>query len=218
MSKSVYSMVLTDEVVQEIDKLAYKNNTNRSNMINRILADYVSYTTPEMKINDIFRHVSAILGNGEIFKTAEPSDTMLSLNSHLTYKYNPSVRYSLELYRDASDAIGEIRVSMRTQNSALTMALIEFYKLWDKIECARLGTVESHIDSLGRYSRVIRPRMNSSVAVHDSATLGELIADYIRTFDLALKAFFYNLSVPSEAVREVEKIYSEYLRSSSQII
>ena len=30
MSKSVYSLVLSDEVVQEIDRLAYRNNTNRS--------------------------------------------------------------------------------------------------------------------------------------------------------------------------------------------
>ena len=47
MKKSLYSIILSDEVVNEIDRLAYKANTNRSNMINQILAEYVSYTTPE---------------------------------------------------------------------------------------------------------------------------------------------------------------------------
>lgn len=47
MKKSVYSVVLSDEVIAKVDRIAYMNNTNRSNMINQILADYVSLTTPE---------------------------------------------------------------------------------------------------------------------------------------------------------------------------
>ena len=39
MSKSVYSLVLTDEIVQAIDSLAYRMNTSRSALIDRILAD-----------------------------------------------------------------------------------------------------------------------------------------------------------------------------------
>ena len=38
MKKSVYSLTLMDDVINAIDKLAYKSNTNRSNMINTILA------------------------------------------------------------------------------------------------------------------------------------------------------------------------------------
>ena len=36
MSKSVYSVVLMDDVVDAVDRLAYEAGTNRSNMINRI--------------------------------------------------------------------------------------------------------------------------------------------------------------------------------------
>ena len=45
MANSVYSIVLNDAVVEAIDRLAYQNGTNRSSMINRILAERVSYTT-----------------------------------------------------------------------------------------------------------------------------------------------------------------------------
>ena len=41
MSKSVYSVVLMDDVVDAVDRLAYEAGTNRSNMINRSLAEYV---------------------------------------------------------------------------------------------------------------------------------------------------------------------------------
>ena len=50
MNKSVYSLVLMDEVVEAIDKMAYAMNTSRSNLINQILADYASCTTPESRM------------------------------------------------------------------------------------------------------------------------------------------------------------------------
>ena len=55
MKKSVYSLVLSDEVVKEADKLAYKLNKNRSGIINEILAEYLSLTTPEVRIKQILK-------------------------------------------------------------------------------------------------------------------------------------------------------------------
>ena len=46
MKKSVYSLVLMDDVVKAIDDMAYKLNTSRSNLINQILAEHVSFKTP----------------------------------------------------------------------------------------------------------------------------------------------------------------------------
>lgn len=54
LSKSVYSVVLMDDVVDAVDRLAYEAGTNRSNMINRILAEYVQLATPEQRMQDIF--------------------------------------------------------------------------------------------------------------------------------------------------------------------
>ena len=41
MSKSVYSVVLMDDVVDAVDRLAYEAVTNRSNLITRFLAEYL---------------------------------------------------------------------------------------------------------------------------------------------------------------------------------
>ena len=38
MKKNMYSLMLAEEVIREIDKLAEQNNTNRSNLVNQILA------------------------------------------------------------------------------------------------------------------------------------------------------------------------------------
>ena len=54
MSKSVYSIVLTDEVVEAVDRLAYQRGTSRSNMIDRILAESVSFMTPQQRMRQVF--------------------------------------------------------------------------------------------------------------------------------------------------------------------
>ena len=71
MNKSVYSIVLSDDVVAQVDRLAYKAGTSRSAMINRILADYVSYVTPEQRLRDILDLI--------ISSTEEDASILLSI-------------------------------------------------------------------------------------------------------------------------------------------
>ena len=45
MKRTLYSLMLSDDVVRAVDELAHSLGTNRSSLINQILADYVSITT-----------------------------------------------------------------------------------------------------------------------------------------------------------------------------
>ena len=56
----MYSLMLSEKVVEEIDRLAEKEGTNRSNLVNQILAEYVSITTPEKRISDIFERIERL--------------------------------------------------------------------------------------------------------------------------------------------------------------
>ncbi len=220
MKKSVYSLMLDDGVVAEIDRLAYLQQTNRSSLVNRILAEYASYTTPEQKISQAFDRISALLdGQDSIRLAVQPSDTLLSLRSALLYKYNPTVRYHVELFRAPGGALGELRISMRTQNSRLTAYLGCFYQLWMTLEQAQLGPISYHVAD-GKLIRPLAVQENraTSVSALSPATLGELIASYIRTFDRALKAFFSRLEEPGIAAREVEQIYDTYRQSTPFLI
>ena len=98
MKKSVYSLVLMDEVVEAIDRMAYTRNTSRSNLINQILAEHVSYVTPEMRMRDIFSCLEQILSEECYQIQSQASDSMFSIRSPIRYKYRPTVRYSVELY------------------------------------------------------------------------------------------------------------------------
>ena len=72
VKKTLYSLMLNDEVVREVDALAHRLGTNRSNLINEILAEYVNYTTPERRINDILSAIQEMmLPSGERFAVSQ---------------------------------------------------------------------------------------------------------------------------------------------------
>ncbi len=215
MSKSVYSLVLSDEVVQEIDRLAYRNNTNRSNMINQILAEQVSLTTPEKRMHEIFERMEALLldddnGRHAFQMQSLPTDTLFSLRSAIQYKYNPSVRYNVELYRQIEDGvIGELRVSLRTQNKTLLAALDTFYRIWGGLEQRYFDDLQRSYSN-GKYTRRLKLHFRRHPQTDLSGlTVGDVISSYINTFDKALKTFFSSdAENPSE---EISKIYQNYL-------
>lgn len=59
--KSVYSIVLSDRVVEQVDALAYENGMSRSAMINHILAEQLSLTTPEQQMRSILSAAEELL-------------------------------------------------------------------------------------------------------------------------------------------------------------
>ena len=205
MKKNVYSVILSESVVAAIDRLAYANGTNRSGMINRILAEYVSYETPEMKIHDTISRLERAISENQVFRLmADTSDNTMSVKSSLVYKYNPSVRYSVELFRvPTGDGIGELRVSLRTQNATLIEYFSEFCGLFSAIE-AKFGRANS---------------LSESKKITESKeTVGELIAVYLNLFDSALKTFFEYTDNKSACVSKITGLYSDYIKAEPAII
>ncbi len=216
MGKSSYSLILSDEVVRAVDALAYQNNTNRSNMINQILADAVSYQTPEKRMQEIFARMEAVLldhdfGHSPFQLQGLPTDTLFSLRSAIEYKYNPSVRYSVELYRQMKDgAIGELRVGLRTQNKKLLAELDRFYSLWNAVETHYFPETAASAEN-GKYSRLLRLRVPKDPETDISElTVGDVISRYINTFDKALKAYFSSDTSEEELLASIDRIYQDY--------
>ena len=132
----MYSLILAEKVIDEIDRLAASENTNRSNLINQILAEYVSVTTPEKRIAQIFDEME------NLFKSAadlpvyhQQHDNTLSIKSALCYRYRPTIRYEVELFRTAENgAFGQLKVNFRTQSPELLTMLTDFFSLWRRLE------------------------------------------------------------------------------------
>lgn len=215
MNKSIYSLVLNDEIIQEIDRLAYENATSRSNMVNQILAEHVSYVTPEQKVREVFKQIEDSLISANGFQSLlQPSFSMYSLRSSLNYKYNPTVKYCVEMNPERSDYVGDIRVTVRSQSDSFRLLLLQFFKLWKKIEEQYSGPVQIDADA-DKFVRKVYVNDQREVT---NENIGRSIADYIRYFDYAMKQFFDNVNNPVNAISRTEDVYRSYLLTEPVIL
>ena len=222
MNRSVYSLVLMDRVVEEIDRLAYQNNTSRSALINKILAEYVSCITPEQRMLDIFAEMKKQIQEIEALQIMPMvSDLQLGLRSALQYRYNPIIHYSVVLYRRMQPYFGELRISSRTQSKPLMDALSSFFHIWVAVEEKYIA---DHFDGdhipcqigPGKFTReLLFPKEVSNLT---NEMLADAISRYIQTFDAALKSFFTNDENDEIAIRKTEQMYYENMEEQEFVI
>ena len=188
MKKTLYSLMLNEEVVREIDRMAHRMGTNRSALINQILADYTSVMTPERRIENIFHEIEQLVAPArDLVPFFAPHTTSMSLKSSLEYKYRPTVKYELELHGGDENSIGELTVLFRTQSEALIRAMTEFFRLWKRIEDTHLpaGTERQYALYDGKFVRSIAPPTKDCTADE----LAQVISEYIHLFDRLMKGY-----------------------------
>ena len=215
MKKSVYSLVLMDNVVEAIDDMAYRMNTSRSNLINQILAEHVSYITPERRMKDVFECLRSIMDNHFQIQ-GQGSEAMLSIRSPLRFKYKPTIRYRVELLKEIKEnTFGYLTVSFRTQSTQLIKALDSFFRIWSVLENKYNGKLfENGIEFKYDDGKFIRNlKFSSGMDDIESERLGELIGEYIRILDSEIKIYFADIDCPEVALNKMEIFYNEHMSS-----
>jgi len=211
MKKSVYSLVLMDDVVDAIDRLAYRQHVSRSGLINQILAEHVALSTPEQRMRDVFSCLEDLMD--ETFRIQPQSgSTMLSMLSALRFKYKPTIRYSVELYPESQGGvIGQLKISFRSQNPALLTAIGQFFSILEEIENRYLaGRFPDGIHFTASDGRVTRDiHLPTEPENRDPEALGSAIASYIQLLDRLIKQYFSDLGDPELAALGVDKAYRQ---------
>ena len=217
MNKSLYSLMLMDEVVDEIDKLALRLNTNRSNLVNQILAEYVSVSTPEKQIDSIFRKMEELIGSSsELVPLVTPNQLSMSVKSSLQYKYRPTVRYVVQLYRVPEKAIGELTVNFRSQSPSLLNNMAQFFVLWKRLEdnyasyYFEPGALRYELSS-SKFVRTIAVPKGRRYTEED---LSKAISDYVTAFDKIMKMYLAGMLTE----RDLEMQYLAYFRNNNYLI
>ena len=218
MKKNMYSLMLAEDVIQAIDELASEKNTNRSSLINQILADYVSLTTPEKHVRNIFDIIENFISrqSGNLLYS-QPNDMTMSIKSPLQYHYRPTIRYEVEMYRTPRQTIGQLKIIFRTTSSELLVELTRFFKLWMQLENIYIkqffskDAIEYGLEN-GKFWRTFAVPNDSD---YTEEQIGNAISQYIATFDEMLKDF---LAGRYSSTEELEKRYLQYLNSGVQII
>lgn len=223
MGKSIYSLVLTDEVVAAVDRAAHQSGTSRSNLINQLLAQAFSYVTPEQRVKEIFDEMRAVMAPDGIFQfQAQPSDTMISIRSELPYRYRPMVRYAMELFKEQEgELFGRLRVSVRTKSAPLARALKDFFNLWDQIEkhyLQQFYPARSIPGGVLESQAYLRPLLvPDDPQKQTNSEIAHAAADYIRAFDSCLRVY---VSAPDIAsgIEQMEQTFIARLSDGRTII
>lgn len=209
--------MLSDSVVSRIDMLALKQGTNRSNLVNMILAEYLSMTTPEMRIDNIFRQMETLFSSYQsVVPVMTPNRPTMSVKSTLEYKYRPTVKYDVKLYRQADGmAIGDITVTFRTQSQSLLDITEDFFRFWYSLEKKYIKPeyFEKISYSL-QYGKFVRSIMMFDEKNYSSDAVAEGITDYITCLDDVMKGVVSGRYSASDA----ERRYTEYLKKTQCLI
>ena len=200
--------MLNDEVVREVDALAHRLGTNRSALINQILAEYVNYTTPERRINDVLSAIEQLMiPSRDLVPFFAPNSFSMSLKSSLEYKYRPTVKYEVELYRGGGEAIGELSVVFRTQSAALIEMMTAFFRLWKRIEDTHLRPVTGASIDYALYDGKFVRSLSAPERDCSTEELAAALSEYIKLFDKLMKQY---LSGRLDA-HEVEAAYYAHM-------
>ena len=209
MKKSVYSLVLMDDVIKAVDDEAYRLGTSRSNLINQILAQHLSCVTPEMRMREIFGQIEELMSSS--FRIQEQrSPSLMTVRTALEYKYRPTISYKVELERSPEVYLGTLRVNIRTQSAALIDMFHSFFAYRAKLEnsyLSRLG-IDSYSCEIGDGS-FSRKLINTGALSGEQA--GEAIGEYIKDLDRAVKTYLAAPESFGENAPILEKNYRALL-------
>lgn len=189
MSKSLYSLMLPDEVVSAVDRLALKSGMNRSQLVARILAEHLSLLTPERRIEQILQQVDRFFAEeAEMVSQLMPHQPSMQIKTALSYRYRPTIRYDLRLYREPEDgAVGELSMTLRTQAEDLLTLMESFFASWIPLEQAVLkgrGAPRCRLQP-GRFIRSIALPAEET----DAGRFSEAITNYVQLLDTSFKDY-----------------------------
>lgn len=216
----MYSLILIDEVVRAVDKLAHQKGTNRSNLINQILAEYLSLKTPEKRVGEIFVYAENAL-DGEKLQVSQKTSGTLVVKGAVSFKYNPTIRYAVDMESTPRGYTGSMRVSTRTQSRALLTRINMFFEMWTQIEhtSAKNGKRPAPGYELndGRFMRRFVAEHHGEGIDHE--VLGKAVADYLNLFDSALNMFFETKSgMDIGTYKSMLALYENYIENSELTI
>lgn len=217
MTRHIYSLVLKDELIDKVDLVAGKNNKSRSLIVNEILAEYFKIVTPEYKINRIMDLVGKEIHDSAYLEfLSEAKGNSIQCRASIAYKYNPKIRYMLELSGKDKVKLATLHIISRTQRNDFFMHMIKCFEMITAIESGyssqfrKLAIKSSLFASDGK--KISRDFyydwMKEHLTVED---ISEYLSNYIRMIHQSMNCYFeYLPNGQKRQIEEILKIYKKY--------
>lgn len=135
MGNQIISVVIQDEVMERVDRLARKRGVSRSRAVSEILADHFGMVTPQAKINRVMDRIEGHIQEAGVWQMlSKVKGSSIQCRTTVGYKYNPKVRFMLELSGREVDKLASLKIVSRTQNPLFHQHLKRFFQLIEQIE------------------------------------------------------------------------------------
>ncbi len=213
MNKSMYSLILTDEVIARIDRLAYEKGMNRSQLIDHLLAREVGMSTREHQTRSIIYYTVSQINTQATSLRVHMDRGSMEVDTFVKYKYNPTIKYGFDIIEEGGRLLGLLKVQSRSTAAALRNNLDAFFCLLSVID-DRYGQflripARKQTDT-GRYHRtVVLPKLFEDT--DDAQKVADRLSAAILLVDDAMQNYFNALHSPSQS-RIVEEAYLKRLR------
>lgn len=208
MKKSVYSLMLFEEIVEEIDHIAVEHNTNRSQLINDILADYLGLMTPEQKIQRILQKLKENFQD-RLSISQMNKNSSIHFGKNIKYKYRPKIKYSYEFSGTGEKKYAVLKISSRSKSVELNQLIDTFFSEIADLERRNnfnLGTIPSNIPE----HKFIREFKSSGSVNRDINDVTKFLTNYLNMVDEALNLFFSDSDHNNET--DLQSIFDQFFR------
>jgi len=152
----------------------------------------------------------------ELVPLVTPNQLSMSVKSSLQYKYRPTVRYVVQLYRTPDKAIGELTVNFRSQSPSLLNSMATFFLLWKRLEDNYLafrfepGAIRYDLSA----SKFVRTIAVPKGRKYSGEELSKAISEYVTVFDKIMKRYLAGMLTESD----LERQYLSYYRNNNYLI
>lgn len=201
MRKSIYSLVLPEELVAGIDLQAQAKNRSRSQFIEEILAGHLSLNTPQTSVNRLLEDIYEELGRESgLEMLARNKGNAIQMRASLRYKYSPKVKYIFDVKSRRNAFDGLLKIIPRTQSDSFMNLLVKFFDELNVYERASLQDLPSRQvalwEPLSRNgysfdgSRFMKPILMGDMKSPGDEEASKRVSAYIRCVHDAIDLFF----------------------------
>lgn len=217
MSKQIYSLVLSEQVIEKVDREALIRGGNRSQIINDILCKSFGVWTPDLKMNRVMDLMSETLRELETLQMVSATHgNTLQLRTTVSYKYKPKLKYVIEMSGKSHPVMANLKVYSRTTSEPFLQCLVMFFGYLSDFEETVFGSIgHREVSSTGytyEDNRFIKQFMCdwTTTDVEAEAIAGYLTS-YIQFLDEGLKLFFDHYGNWKFIDQQILSLYKKYL-------
>lgn len=217
MSKQIYSLVLSEQVVEKIDREALVRGSNRSQIINDMLCESFGVWTPDLKMNRVMDLMSATLGDLETMEMVSATHgNTLQLRTSVAYKYKPKLKYVIEMSGKSHPTMAVLKIYSRTTSELFLQSLVMFFGYLNDFEEQIEASINfRRVASLGyafdekRFIKEIECDWTTKDV--EAEAIAQYLSNYIQFLDEGIKMYFNAYGDWAYIDQQMRTLYKKYL-------